>query len=312
MSARHLRNARSPIVLLTLAMTAMWACCAHAAATLGFVENFPAAAGTGTWINGTPASNPGTGGVGGDGDGYLLISNTVVTHFGKQSSGPEWAGNWTALGITQVRVWLNDVNANDNLEMHFSTGHGDPTTGPTNFWQYNVGFIPPSNKWAEFVVDLTSANWTPITGTGTLADALTRVDRVHLRNDRAPFIGTPDFTAGDLGIDHILLTNGIVGVGPNPTMVLQPVRLAPPSPNPSRGSVALALESSDTSPVHLQVVDVTGRSVRSAELSAGVSGMRIWTWDGADDQGRRVAPGYYRVRAWSAAGGTSRALIRVD
>jgi flagellar hook assembly protein FlgD len=76
--------------------------------------------------------------------------------------------------------------------------------------------------------------------------------------------------------------------------------------------VALALQSSDTSPVHLQIVDAMGRSVRRAELAAGVSGLRIWTWDGADDQGHRVAPGYYRVRAWSSAGGTSRALVRVD
>src|SRR5204863_8788804 len=110
-------------------------------------------------------------GVGGVGDGYLLLSSTNVTHFGKQSSGPEYAGNWSAIGITQVRVWLNDVNAADPLEIHFATGHGDFTTGPQNFWQYNVGFIPPSNKWAEFVVDLTSANWTQIFGPGTFADA---------------------------------------------------------------------------------------------------------------------------------------------
>ena len=145
MSPRRARLSRSHPLPLTLAAIAVWACSAHAAATPGFVENFPGVAGTGTWLSGTAASNPGTGGVGGNGDGYLLLSTTIVSHFGRQSSGAEWTGNWTAAGITQVRVWLNDVNANDNLEIHFSTGHGDFASGQ-NWWQYNVGFIPPSNK----------------------------------------------------------------------------------------------------------------------------------------------------------------------
>src|SRR2546421_4838093 len=119
-AAHAVRPARLALIPLMLAAVALWACSAQAAATLGFVENFPAPAGTGTWIMGTPASNPGTGGGGGNGDGYLLLSSSIVQHFGKQSSGPEYAGNWTAAGITQVRVWLNDGNAVDPLEIHFS------------------------------------------------------------------------------------------------------------------------------------------------------------------------------------------------
>lgn len=317
MSARPVRRSRSRPLLLTLATIAVWACSAHAAPTVGFVENFPAVAGVGSWGGGATVSNPGTGGVGGDGDGFLLVSTyttpTPGGNLGTRSTGPEYVGDWIAAGITQIHVWLNDVNTPEALEIHASLGNvGEFPPVPASFWQYNVGFIPPHGKWAEFVVDLTSANWTRTIGSGTISDAFHNVSKLHFRHDVAPYMGSPDPILADVGIDHILLTDGIVGVAPRPAMVLQPVALAPPSPNPSRGSVALALQSSDTSPVHLQIVDAMGRCVRRAELAAGVSGVRIWTWDGADDQGRRVAPGYYRVRAWSAAGGTSRALIRID
>ena len=317
MSARYVRSVRPRLVLLTLATLAVWACPVHAGPTVGFVEDFPAVAGAGSWGGGASVSNPGTGGYGGAGDGFLLVSTyttpTPGGNLGTRSSGPEYVGDWIGAGVTQIRVWLNDVNAPDVLEIHASLGNvGEFPPSPPSFWQYNVGFIPPQGRWAEFVVDLTSANWTRTIGSGTITDAFHNVSKLHFRHDLEPYQGPPDPVFGDVGIDHILLSNGLVGVTPRSITVPEPVQLAPPSPNPSRGSVALALESSDTSPVHLQVVDAQGRSVRRAELAAGTSGLRIWTWDGADDRGRRVAPGYYRVRAWSAAGGTSRALIRVD
>jgi hypothetical protein len=48
--------------------------------------------------------------------------------------------------------------------------------------------IPPLNAWGEYVVSLTGGGvgWTRLLGTGTFANALTVVDRVHVRHDLRP------------------------------------------------------------------------------------------------------------------------------
>jgi len=280
---------------------------ARAAPTLGFVENWPGVSLDG-WGGGSVNSNPGTGGLGGVSDGFHRFStpNGLQHNLGTVSFGIEYAGDWIAAGITQVRLWLNDVDADDPLEMHFALGNF------ANFWHYDVGFLPPQNQWAEFVVDLSSAaNWTQTIGTETFAQALQAVDRVHVRHDKPPFVQMPDPIDADVGLDHLLLTNGIVGMPVDGPPVARPLRLAPPVPNPSSGPVALSLEVYDPGPVRLEVVDAGGRLVRRAELAGGQAGTRIWTWDGRDQVGRLAPAGYYRVRALGASGGMSRALVRV-
>ena len=104
-------------------------------------------------------------------------------------------------------MWLNDVNGAEPLEIHFAIGNG------FNFWEYNIGFAPPNRAWKEFVVDLSApANFTRIIGQGTFQAALQKVDRIHLRHDKAPFVQSPDLIQGDFGIDHLLLTNDAVPV----------------------------------------------------------------------------------------------------
>jgi hypothetical protein len=306
--------ARHALAILAGALVAAGALAphAHAAATLGFVENWPGVS-VSSWGGGTPISNPGTGGTLGAGDGYLLVSSAFVAHLGTHSEGPEYAGNWTAAGITRVNVWLNDVNAPDPLEVHVSVGRHPFSLDPGNFWQYNVGFIPPSGVWKEFVVDLSSpANWTQIIGSGTFANALATVNTVLIRHDQAPYTQSPDLIPGDYGMDHLQLTNSVVGVDPLERVAVgRAVELAPPAPNPSRGPVEFSMVNPSGEALRLQIVDAGGRLVRRAELPAGNAGTRIWTWDGADDHGRQVAPGYYRARAFGPSGGTSRPLIRV-
>lgn len=277
---------------------------------LGFVEEF-ADGSTASWSGGTPFSNPGAGGVLGPADGYLLLENFAPRQFGTRATGAEYVGDWTAAGITQIRVWLNDVNADDAIEMHLSIGDGT-----FNFWQYNVGFLPPLHAWGEYVVDLSSgADWTRIRGSGTFASALTAVDRVHIRHDPPPFAmiaDPPDAIAADAGIDHLLLTNGLVAVEPFAPAPAHPVELAPPYPNPARGPVSLAVRAANGGPIRIEIVDVSGRSVRRVELADLGEAPRTWLWDGRDDRGRQVPAGYYRVRASGAAGGMSRPIVRVD
>ncbi len=283
---------------------------AYAAATLGFVENW-----SGTtlhnWGGGASNSNPGSGGVGGAGDGFLRFStpNGPLQHkLGARSFGTDYQGDWQAAGISQVRLWLNDVDADDPLEMHFSIG-----IEHVNVWQYDIAFLPPHGQWAEFVVDLSSAtNWTQTFGPGTFAAALQAVATIHLRHDRPPFVLEPDELDADVGLDRLLLTNGVVGVSPGGPIVPRALQLAAPAPNPSRGPVVLSVEVYDGGPVTLEVVDAAGRMVRRAELSAAGPGTRTWTWDGRDAIGRSAPAGYYRVRAVGPSGGMSRGLVRVD
>src|SRR5262249_9730132 len=144
------------------------AACAAAAPTLGFVEDWPGTSLQG-WA-GAANSNPGTGGFGGAGDGYMLVVTGAPANLGANSMGPEYNGDWTAAGITRVRVWLNDVGTSQPLEIHFGLGRNVFDPSP-NFWQYDVGMIPPAQAWGEYVVDLTSASWTRIQGSGTFPDA---------------------------------------------------------------------------------------------------------------------------------------------
>jgi len=280
---------------------------ALAAPTLGFVENWT---GNPLWGGGAAYSNPGTGGVGGTGDGFLRFTtrNIPQNRLGARSFGTEYQGDWQAAGISQVRLWLNDVDADDPLEMHFTFG-----IEHVNVWQYDIAFMPPHGQWAEFVVDLSSAtNWTQTFGPGTFAAALQAVATIHVRHDRPPFALEPDTIDADVGLDRLLLTNGIVGVEPGGPTVAQPLRLAAPFPNPSRGPVAFSLEVFDGGAVMIEVVDAAGRRVRQAELAAGGPVTRVWTWDGRGETGRPMPAGYYRVRATSPSGGMSRGLVRIE
>ena len=92
----------------------------------------------------------------------------------------------------------------------------------------------------------------------------------------APYLSSPDPIQGDVGVDHLLLTNGVVGVESAPGgAIARPVQLAAPIPNPSRGTVALVLESFDAGAIQVQIVDASGRLVRHAELSGSAAGHRV-------------------------------------
>lgn len=299
---RHLAGTLAVFALLCLSAAA------QAAPVVGFVEHFPGTSLQG-WDGGAVESNPGSGGKGGVGDGFLRIStpNGFQHNLGVRSSGAQYTGDWLAAGIEQVRLWLNDVGADDPLEIHFSIGTF------TNLWQYDAAFLPPHQEWAEFVVDLTSsAGWTRIIGSGTFTQALQGAQVVHLRHDLAPFMQAPDELDGDVGIDRILLSNGLLDVRPGGPAAPRALQLAAPAPNPSRGDVALALELFEAGPVRIEVVDAMGRLVRRAMLVSEGPGRRVWTWDGRDDGGRAMAAGHYRVRASGPSGGMSRALVRIE
>ena len=279
----------------------LWGRCAHAQPALGFVENFPGIS-TSSWSGGSINDNPGTGGFGGPGDGYLDVKTVSTDHLGTVSFGPEYAGNWSAAGITQVRCWLKDIGGTGDLEIHLSLGDGTAT------FQQNAGFVPPGTQWAEYVVNLVAGDFTRIHGvSGTLASVMLGVDRLHYRHDLPPFTGGPDLVMGDFGLDHILLTNGLVSIEPG-NSVAHPVLLAPPYPNPARGRVTFQIQQPESRPVRITILDAAGRQVRDLELPTSGSAPRLWLWDGNDDSGRAAPAGVYRVLARGVNGGMSRTV----
>jgi len=278
--------------------------------TLGFIETFPAASGTAGWLSSAENTNPGTGGVGGAGDGYLRIARSgFAAQLGSHNVDTSYAGNYLSAGVERIKFSLNDVGANQNLEIHFVLGNSN------SFWLYTTGFIPPENAWAEFTVDLAdTAGFTQIIDfvQESFSEAMTTVDRVHIRHDVAPFVQTPNSIIGEFGLDDFKIEGTPVGVEPPRATPGRPVLLAAPFPNPSRGTATFAYETFDDAPVTIAVVDVRGRILRRETLAPGTVGRQSWTFDGRDGDGRKLAAGAYRVRAYSRNGGTSRPLVVTD
>jgi len=205
---------------LTVAMAVMLAILptvspsAFANPTPGFVENWPASGPDPLhgWGSGVDLNNPGTGGTGGAGDGYLYVSTltTVLQHLGTRSVEVQYTGDWTAAGIQGIKLWLNDIGVAQPLVIHVAIG-----SAHNNFWEYTEGFTPPNNQWRQFAVDLTnSTGWTQIDGSGTFEEAKQTVTRLLIRHDLAPLVMAPDDIVGDFGLDQLLLTNEIVPVRP--------------------------------------------------------------------------------------------------
>lgn len=174
--------------------------------TVGFVDDF-SSPGTNGWISINLNTNPGTGGVGGPGDGYLNIEQLPdAFNFGSHNDGPNYAGDWTAAGITRVSFYLNDVNTDEDFSFHFLVTGAEGAIGGESSWMFNTGFQPPNGSWQQYSVDLTSdANWTQIRGSSSLADVLADVSDAHFRHDLEPYVTSPDPIAGDIGIDNIML-----------------------------------------------------------------------------------------------------------
>lgn len=181
--------------------------------SLYFQEDFNGVDPLGGWAGGATYDNPLTGGVGGAGDGYLRMSRSSPSSLAGRSTTEDYAGNLLAAGITSMTFYLNDVGANQNFNIFVGFG----TT--SNFWQYNIGFQPPENSWAQFSVDFTNpALWNRIsTGSESFADALQNCDRFLIRHDQFP--GSPIATqpvpiAGEFGVDRIqfIPAPGAVGV----------------------------------------------------------------------------------------------------
>ena len=78
-------------------------------------------------------------------------------------------------------------------------------------------------------------------------------------------------------------------------------------PNPATGDVRIDLAGLASRGATIEIVDPSGRRVRTMSLDAGATGA---TWDGRDAVGRSVPPGIYLVRVTGARGAEKLLRIR--
>jgi len=88
--------------------------------------------------------------------------------------------------------------------------------------------------------------------------------------------------------------------------------LAPPSPNPSRGAVALRFGLAARGAVKLALYDAQGRLVRTLAEGSFEAGEHAFAFDGRDGTGRRLAPGLYLARLVAPGIAASRRIVVTD
>jgi hypothetical protein len=84
----------------------------------------------------------------------------------------------------------------------------------------------------------------------------------------------------------------ITGLGES-VPAAQPVRLLPPMPNPFNPRCLIRWESQLPTRDVLNIYDVQGHRILSRVYPTQAAGMREFTWEGADQQGRACATGVY-------------------
>ena len=89
------------------------------------------------------------------------------------------------------------------------------------------------------------------------------------------------------------------------------LELGPPTPNPFRAATAIPFALPQRGRVHLRLLDLQGRVVRTlieGELPAGTHRLQ---WDGRDDHGELVRSGVYFVKLSTSEGDAMRRAIFV-
>ncbi|HEY6866620.1 MAG TPA: T9SS type A sorting domain-containing protein [Candidatus Eisenbacteria bacterium] len=136
----------------------------------------------------------------------------------------------------------------------------------------SASFVPgPSN----LVAALNQTSYTDQAG----APYYYRLTAVDVHGNESP--STLLLPTGTLAVD---------GTAP-PTLAL-----APPAPNPARGSTLLAFTLPHEMVAHLALFDVNGRRVRTLVEGMTPAGEHVSSWDLRDDAGREVGAGLYLAR----------------
>jgi hypothetical protein len=138
-----------------------------------------------------------------------------------------------------------------------------------------------------------------------LADFVTPTNEVQFAVV-AGDLGSPSIV--EVGIDDFsVCSSPIVGVGPG--NVQSPSRLLPAVPNPFRRSVVIPFALAEAGRARVDIFDVAGGLVRRLADAPMDIGIQHLTWDGRDDDGRRLSPGVYFYRLETPGRVATRKLV---
>jgi hypothetical protein len=166
-----------------------------------------------------PPTNVATGGPGGAGDNYLLLTSVGGNGPGSRLSAvnlAQWAGDYRAAGIGAIRMDVANFGSND---IFLRLLWADPLMGPpTNVAVSSGVLLPAGSGWQTITFDLGGASITTLLGSGDMA--LRTATELRLFHNPAPlFIGPPNSSppiVASLGVDNITA----VAVVPEPSTLL--------------------------------------------------------------------------------------------
>jgi hypothetical protein len=118
-------------------------------------------------------------------------------------------------------------------------------------------------------------------------------------------------TEGTFYIDDILITDQTVVSGVDDGDLAAAAILNPCYPNPFNPLTTISLELARSEPVQLQILDVTGRRVKTLHDGPLVAGSHAFRWDGRNDRGEDVASGCYLSRLAGKGWSDSQTMVLV-
>jgi hypothetical protein len=152
-------------------------------------------------------------------------------------------------------------------------------------------------------------SWSAL-GSGIEGPDYATVWALALDGQRNLYAGGLFTKAGNKGSSNFAVWHGdaIVEV-PGPPASPAGLALHAAAPNPFVRSTVLSFELPRASHVRLDVLDVSGRRVRTLLSESRPPGRHSVTWDGTDERGRRSAAGVYQYRMQAGTFVATRQLV---
>ena len=176
---------------------------------------------------------------------------------------PAGGETWDTGSVHAITWTATDNAVVDSVGIEYSA------TGPAGPWSTLAHGLANTGSWS----------WTlPSTASDS---AYVRVRAVDHQGNIGTALNTTAFALHVPG----------VGVGVH----AGPLALARPWPNPARGATTLGFTLPAEGEARLEVLDVTGRVVRSQRETLA-AGAHTWRWDGRDANGAACSTGLYLVR----------------
>ncbi|HET7225279.1 MAG TPA: choice-of-anchor B family protein [Candidatus Eisenbacteria bacterium] len=202
------------------------------------------------------------------------------------------------------------------------TGMHDPVIGWWRwFYSRDAGTGQPQEEdWlAVSVSGDDGLTWTAVDTTRGV-DAAWEEQAVHVKQWVTPSTHVRiRFQAADLGlnstvvagVDDITAYDGALALLNVPPGAAGALRFRAPWPNPSAGAMHMALELPRAGDLSVEVLDVSGRRVRTLHRGPATAGTLDLTWDGRDARGDAASPGLYFAEARAGGGRARVRLVRV-